>query len=426
MANQALIQGAYAAAPKFSEAGDAFSSAFQGRMQQFNKATEEANAKREEMFSLVDNIELDDLGNTPEMTAAIMAEAKNAQNEYFEKIKNTNPFNPELRLEANKASQKINQLQVLSATHQEFIRDIQDNKDLLSKVNGPDAYQQAMDYASFSIEKDDAGNYNFKDKNGNVVSRKQLAEYADNLIEVPVAVYNDLSSTTAKLAGVQNFEAAKPMLVSKLNSALLDKAYGDDFLFDSLGGTFNPLDKNDAAGGMRIAKYQGKTKQEILDATPGKTQEEKIENLRKEVVNGYMAAFQESHRLLNPPPAQKPITATEADKKRAVSDQNNRLLKNQLSAALNGIVEKQKTGKVGEAGLKKALEAIPNIRITKDEETGELMVINTAAPKQDPIVLGSMSEPGWGTRAIKAVEDALNVSIEYRQGTIIPPHMRND
>ena len=54
------------------------------------------------------------------------------------------------------------------------------------------------------------------------------------------------------------------------------------------------------------------------------------------------------------------------------------------------------------------------------------MVINTAAPKQDPIVLGSMSEPGWGTRAIKAVEDALNVPIEYRQGTKIPPHMRNN
>ena len=355
-----------------------------------------------------------------------MAEAKNAQNEYFEKIKNTNPFNPELRLEANKASQKINQLQALSATHQAFIKDLQDNKDLLSKVNGPDAYQQAMDFASFAIEKDKDGNYNFKDKNGNVVSRKQLAEYADNLIEVPVAIYNDLATTAARLAGQPNFEGVKSMLVSKLNTALLDKAYGNDFLFDSLGGTFNPLDKTDAAGGMRIAKYQGKTKQEILDLAPGKTQEEKIENLRKEVVNGYMGAFQESHRLLNPPPAQKPVAATDADKKRAIDNQKNRLLKTQLGAALNGIVEKQKSGKVYPSDLKKALEAIPNIRVAKDEQTGELMIINTNAPKQDPIVLEDINTPGWGTRAIKAVEDALNLSIEYRQGTKIPPHLRNN
>ena len=426
MANQALIQGAYDAASKFSGAGDAFAATFEGRMQQFNKAAKEADAKREELFSLVDNIELDDLGNTPEMTAAIMAEAKNAQNEYFEKIKNTNPFDPELRLEANKASQKINQLQALSATHQAFIKDLQDNKDLLSKVNGPDAYQQAMDFASFAIEKDKDGNYNFKDKNGNVVSRKQLAEYADNLIEVPVAIYNDLATTAARLAGQPNFEGVKSMLVSKLNTALLDKAYGNDFLFDSLGGTFNPLDKTDAAGGMRIAKYQGKTKQEILDLAPGKTQEEKIENLRKEVVNGYMGAFQESHRLLNPPPAQKPVAATDADKKRAIDNQKNRLLKTQLGAALNGIVEKQKSGKVYPSDLKKALEAIPNIRVAKDEQTGELMIINTNAPKQDPIVLEDINTPGWGTRAIKAVEDALNLSIEYRQGTKIPPHLRNN
>jgi hypothetical protein len=300
MANQALIQGAYAAAPKFSEAGDAFSSAFEGRMQQFNKATEEANAKREELFSLVDNIELDDLGNTPEMTAAIMAEAKNAQNEYFEKIKNTNPFNPELRLEANKASQKINQLQALSATHQAFIKDIQDNKDLLSKVNGQDAYKRAMDFANFSIEKDKDGNYNFKDKEGNIVTRKQLAEYQDGLLEVPVTIYNDLAATTAKLKGIPSFEAITPMLIAKINTALSDKAYGEDFLFDSLGGSSNPLDKSDVGGGMRIAKYAGKTKQEILDLAPGKTKEEKIDFLRKEVTDGYMKAFEESHRLLNP------------------------------------------------------------------------------------------------------------------------------
>ena len=230
MANQALIQGAYAAAPKFSQAGDAFTAAFEGRMEQFSKVTKEADAKREELFSLVDNIELDDLGNTPEMTSAIMLEAKNAQNEYFEKIKNTNPFDPELRLEANKASQKINQLQALSATHQAFIKDLQDNKDLLSKVNGPDAYQKAMEFANFSISKDADGNYNFKDKNGNVVSRKQLASYADDLIEVPVAIYNDLAATTAKLAGQASFEGIKPMLIAKINNALSDKAYGNDFL----------------------------------------------------------------------------------------------------------------------------------------------------------------------------------------------------
>ena len=432
MANQALIQGAYAAATKFSEAGDAFTTAFEGRMQQFSKATKEADAKREELFSLVDNIELDDLGNTPEMTSAIMLEAKNAQNEYFEKIKNTNPFDPELRLEANKASQKINQLQALSATHQAFIKDLQDNKDLLSKVNGPDAYQKAMEFANFSISKDADGNYNFKDKNGNVVSRKQLASYADDLIEVPVAMYNDLAATTAKLAGQPSFEALKPMLIAKINTALADPAYGNDFLFDSLGGSFNPLDKNDPAGGMRIAKYQGKTKQEILDLIPGKTQEEKIENLRKEVTDGYMKAFQESHRLLNPQKAVEAKTEkqSEGDKKREIEDYQNTLLKTQISTALNRIKEKQQDGKITPSEVTSLLQSIPNIQVIVDEDKDgkkSYSIVNTgsATSMNNPISIGSFDKAGWGTRAVKSIEDALNLSVEYRQGTKIPPHLRN-
>ena len=436
MANQALIQGAYAAAPKFSGAGDAFSQAFEGRIQEFNEATKVANAKREELFSLVDNIELDDLGNTPEMTAAIMAEAKAAQNEYYEKVKNTNPFDPELRLEANKSSQKINQLQALAATHQAFIKDIQDNKDLLSRVNGPDAYNMAMDFANLSIQKDADGNYNFKDKNGNIVTRKQLAEYQDSMIEVPVGIYNDLAATTTKLAGVQNFESVVPMLKSKLETSLLDRAYGDDFLFDSLGGTFNPLDKEDPAGGMRIAKYQGKTKAEILDMAPGKNEAEKIQNLRNEVVNGYLGAFKESHRLLNPPIPQKAnvTNPTEGDKKRAIDAQRDRLLSNQISITLNKIVEKQKTGKVYPKDVVTALNAIPGVRVMEEEIEGAdgkkkkaYSVVDTSSSTslKNPVYLGDFSEAGWGTRAIEAVEDALQVPIEYRQNVKIPPHMRN-
>jgi hypothetical protein len=434
MANQALIQGAYAAAPKFSGAGDAFSQAFEARTQQFNEATKIADAKREELFSLVDNIELDDLGNTPEMTAAIMAEAKNAQNEYYEKVKNTNPFDPELRLEANKSSQKINQLQSLAATHQAFIKDIQDNKDLLSKVNGPDAYKMAMDFANLSIQKDKDGNYNFKDKDGNIITRKQLAEYQDSMIEVPVSIYNDLAVTTAKLAGQPNFQALVPMLKAKLQTSLSDKAYGNDFLFDSLGGTFNPLDKTDSAGGMRIAKYQGKTKAEILDMAPGKTEDEKIENLRNEVVTGYLDAFKESHRLLNPAAPKQTIAQTEGDRVRAIADARNRLLSNQLGITLNKLVEKQKTGKIYPQDIIKAISGIPNIQVVKDEEkdkNGEIKttysIVNTGSSTSldNPISLGDFSKPGWGTAAIQAVEDALQIPIEYRQSVKIPPHMRN-
>lgn len=432
MANQALIQGAYAAAPKFSEAGDAFSSAFEGRMQQFNKATEEANAKREELFSLVDNIELDDLGNTPEMTAAIMAEAKNAQNEYFEKIKNTNPFNPELRLEANKASQKINQLQALSATHQAFIKDIQDNKDLLSKVNGPDAYKRAMDFASFSIEKDKDGNYNFKDKEGNIVTRKQLSEYQDNLLEVPVTIYNDLAATTAKLKGQPSFDGIKPMLIAKINTALADKAYGEDFLFDSLGGSSNPLDKSDVGGGMRIAKYAGKTKAEILALAPEGSEAQKIEFLRKEVTDGYMKAFEESHRLLNPQKAVEAKTEkqSEGDKKREIEDYQNTLLKTQIGTALNKIKEKQEDKGITPSEITKLLQSIPNIQVIVDEDKDgkkSYSIVNTASATSmnNPISIGSFDKAGWGTRAIKSIEDVLNLSVEYRQGTKVPPHLRN-
>ena len=432
MANQALIQGAAAAAPKFSGAGDAFSSAFEGRMEQFSKATKEADAKREELFSLVDNIELDDLGNTPEMTAAIMAEAKNAQNEYFEKIKNTNPFDPELRLEANKASQKINQLQALSATHQAFIKDLQDNKDLLSKVNGPDAYQKAMEFANFSISKDADGNYNFKDKNGNVVSRKQLASYADDLIEVPVAMYNDLAATTAKLAGQPSFEALKPMLIAKINTALADPAYGNDFLFDSLGGSFNPLDKNDPAGGMRIAKYQGKTKQEILDLIPGKTQEEKIENLRKEVTDGYMKAFQESHRLLNPKKAVEAQTEKKAEWEvtKETEENRNSLLGIEIGKALNKLKQKYSDdGKVAHSDIVDILQAVPGIQVIVDtdkdgKKSYSLVNSNSSKSLDNPISI-SFDKPNWGVKATKAMEDALNLPIEYRQGTKIPLHKRN-
>ena len=431
MANQALIQGAYAAAPKFSGAGDAFSQAFEARTQQFNEATKIADAKREELFSLVDNIELDDLGNTPEMTAAIMAEAKAAQNEYYEKVKNTNPFDPELRLEANKSSQKINQLQSLAATHQAFIKDIQDNKDLLSKVNGPDAYKMAMDFANLSIQKDKDGNYNFKDKDGNIITRKQLAEYQDNMIEVPVSIYNDLAATTAKLAGQPNFQALVPMLKAKLQTSLSDKAYGNDFLFDSLGGSFNPLDKTDPAGGMRIAKYQGKTKAEILDMAPGKTEAEKIENLKNEVVTGYLDAFKESHRLLNPAAPKQTAEQTEGDKVRALEDERNKLAKTQLEITLNRLKNEYATErKIPHKTIISALNGLPNIRvISETDKDGKktYSIVNTSskASLDNPIYLGDFSQPNWGVEAIRAVEDALQLPIEYRSNVIIPPHKRS-
>lgn len=294
MANQALIQGAYTSAPKFSEAGDAFSSAFEGRMQQFNKATEEANAKREELFSLVDNIELDDLGNTPEMTAAIMAEAKNAQNEYFEKIKNTNPFDPELRLEAVKTSQKINQLQALSATHQAFIQDVQSNKRMLSTTNGAEAYDKLKDYTNLSISKDKEGNYVYKDSKGNIISRKELATYNDSLIEVPTAIYSKLTDTAQNLIKPgKSFESIAPSLRQMLNSYLNDPSYGDDFLYDSLGGKSDPYDTSDLAPGLRIAKYPGETKESI-------SKKGDINFLKEQVVEGYMKAFKLVHQSAQP------------------------------------------------------------------------------------------------------------------------------
>lgn len=294
MANQALIQGAYTSAPKFSEAGDAFSSAFEGRMQQFNKATEEANAKREELFSLVDNIELDDLGNTPEMTAAIMAEAKNAQNEYFEKIKNTNPFDPELRLEAVKTSQKINQLQALSATHQAFIQDVQSNKRMLSTTNGAEAYDRLKEYTNLSISKDKEGNYVYKDSKGNIIPRKELAAYNDSLIEVPTAIYSKLTDTAQNLIKPgRSFESIAPSLRQMLNSYLDDPSYGNDFLYDSLGGKSDPYDTSDLAPGLRIAKYPGETKESI-------SKKGDISFLREQVIDGYMKAFKLVHQSAQP------------------------------------------------------------------------------------------------------------------------------
>ena len=43
-----------------------------------------------------------------------------------------------------------------------------------------------------------------------------------------------------------------------------------------------------------------RTKAEILALAPEGSEAQKIEFLRKEVTDGYMKAFEESHRLLNP------------------------------------------------------------------------------------------------------------------------------
>lgn len=303
MANQtptqdALIKGAYAAAPKFSNAGSAFASAFEARNQQFEKATKEADAKREELFSLVDNIELDDLGNTPEMTMSIMEKAKDLQNSFFDKVKNTNPFDPTLRLEAAKVSQKINKLQAYSETYKAFIQDFQANKAKASSTNGKDKYQELEDYLSFSLVEDETGDFKYKTKSGKLVSRKELSSYADNLLEVPLTIYKDIADTADRLDGKKPFSVIEGGLRTKLQMYLEDPKYGDDFLFDSLGGKFNPMDANNLGGGFRLAQYQGASKEDILRMAKGDTYEEKINFLKNQVINGYIDAFKKTHLTL--------------------------------------------------------------------------------------------------------------------------------
>ena len=368
MANQALIQGAYTSADKFSNAGSAFSQAFEARTQQFNEATKIADAKREELFSLVDNIELDDLGNTPGMTAAIMSEAKNAQNEYYEKVKNTNPFDPELRLEANKSSQKINQLQALSATHQAFVRDFQANSRLASDVNDSEQYDRLKSYLDLTITKDSNGEYAYKDKSGNIISRKDLASYNDSLLEIPVTIYEKMSNTAGTLlTSKKPFEAIKPQLKQMLSTYLSDPAYGDDFLFDSLGGKSNPYDVNDPSAGLRLSKYAGLKKNEILDLAKksmGKEYANPVDFLKDEVVNGYMTAFEGVHSMANPVERKE---ATQSEINRAEANKTKEaIIKDTIAQFSNAVGEKDINFLTGGRSIVYKGKTIKNIESNPD------------------------------------------------------------
>ena len=145
-----------------------------------------------------------------------------------------------------------------------------------------------------------------------------------------------------------------------------------------------------------------------------------------------MKAFEESHRLLNPQKAVEAKTEkqSEGDKKREIEDYQNTLLKTQIGTALNKIKEKQEDKGITPSEITKLLQSIPNIQVIVDEDKDgkkSYSIVNTASATSinNPISIGSFDKAGWGTRAIKSIEDALNLSVEYRQGTKVPPHLRN-
>lgn len=310
-ANQALIQGAYAAAPKFSEAGDAFSSAFEGRLQQFNQATEKANAKRDELRALYNTKPIDDLGNTYELSKSASDYFKNKQNEIFDLIKKSNPEDPAVRQAILDANKEVNIAATNVGVWQAATKDLAVSEPNFSKTNDEADLERLKQYFNLKLGKGKNGEPALIDESGNVVSTQELATYPERIIEVPVSIYNSITDTAGKLLKPGGaWPSIEPQLKQMLYAHLRDEAYKDDFLYDSLGGESNPYDKNDPASGVRVSAYKGMTKsamraaaaQEIKNNTGKDASENEITSfLQEKLVNGYMRAFKNIHNTVNVP-----------------------------------------------------------------------------------------------------------------------------
>jgi hypothetical protein len=310
MANQALIQAVREANPRFSEAGNAFTSAFQGGIDQFNKTKkelDEANAKADEakanLIKQLSSININEKGLPAAFAKKAVELTADMKGDLANKAVNSNPYSLENQLNISDASETVNDIQRLGLGVADALGELAENVDQLSDVNDEEEYNNLSRYGNLTPAFDKDNKVILVDKDNNPVAVEEVINYGKRVIEIPFTIYKDIAESTGKLIRTEeSFAAIKPELEQKIINALNDPDDGINFIFDSLGGKFSPYNRKDPAGGARLAKYQGLKRKNIEDVARkalGENASDKqvLDYLKGEVLNGYMGAFESVHSV---------------------------------------------------------------------------------------------------------------------------------
>jgi hypothetical protein len=272
-ADKTLVQGAAMAAPKFVDVAGAFNKNFKSTLGDITKATNEANAKRNELINSLDFIKVDENGNTIPMSESQLAIAKQIRQDVLNDINSGDPFSPKRAESISKAKLSIQETASLANVHKQVLADMQSAKSELSSANDLDAIKKLNDIKDAKMEKDPkTGELKFN-VGGVLKSAQELAAYPDDVIEVPAVpmknVNEVLANSTEKFKTVDPnnpskyaFDAmhAKPFIEGKIQEQLNDPAYGNDFRYHTLSSGDSMYIKSD----NKFAKlFRGKTKSQI-------------------------------------------------------------------------------------------------------------------------------------------------------------------
>jgi hypothetical protein len=314
-ADKTLVQGAAMAAPKFVDVAGAFNKNFESTLGDITKATNEADAKRNELINSLDFIKVDENGNTIPMSESQLAIAKQIRQDVLNDINSGDPFSPKRAESISKAKLSIQETASMANVHKEVLADMQSAKSELSSANDLDAIKLLNDIKDAKMEKDPkTGELKFN-VGGVLKSAQELAAYPNNIIEkptVPMATVNTtLAAATEKSKTVDpndpskyayNVIHAMPLIKGSIQEQL-NGPYGTDFRMHVLSTGDSMYIKSD---NPIASKYQGKTKSGIeaiavdqliengkITSATTKEQKDRLvtEFLNEEVTNAYVEGF---------------------------------------------------------------------------------------------------------------------------------------
>jgi hypothetical protein len=314
-ADKTLVQGAAMAAPKFVDVAGAFSKNFESTLGDITKATNEANAKRNELINSLDFIKVDENGNTIPMSESQLAIAKQIRQDVLNDINSGDPFSPKRAESISKAKLSIQEAAGLANVHKQVLADMQSAKSELSSANDLDAIKKLNDIKDAKMEKDPkTGELKFN-VGGVLKSAQELAAYPEDIIEkptVPMATVNStLAAATEKSKTVDpndpskyayNVIHAMPLIKGSIQEQL-NGPYGTDFRMHVLSTGDSMYIKSDNS---IASKYQGETKSGIeaiavdqliksgkITSATTKEQKDRLvtEFLNEEIQNAYVEGF---------------------------------------------------------------------------------------------------------------------------------------
>ena len=314
-ADKTLIQGAAMAAPKFVDVAGAFNKNFESTLGDITKATNEANAKRNELINSLDFIKVDENGNTIPMSESQLAIAKQIRQDVLNDINSGDPFSPKRAESISKAKLSIQETASLANVHKEVLADMQSAKSELSSANDLDAIKLLNDIKDAKMEKDPKTGELKLNVGGVLMSAQELAAYPNNIIEkpvVPMATVNaTLAAATEKSKTVDpndpskyayNVIHAMPLIKGSIQEQL-NGPYGTDFRMHVLSTGDSMYIKSDNS---IASKYQGETKSSIegialkqliesgkITSDTTKEQKDRLvtEFLNEEIQNAYVEGF---------------------------------------------------------------------------------------------------------------------------------------